>query len=59
MNDLLVYVLYPLTVAGVLSIFGIIYKLFSTLVERMIHHEITASLHHQRIQALEQIRHRN
>lgn len=58
MNELLIYILYPLTVAGVISIFGIIYRLFSTLVERMIHHEVTASVHHVRIEALERRHHR-
>lgn len=53
MNDLLIYVLYPLTVGGVLSIFGVIYHLFSTLIARVIAHEITTTAHHERITNLE------
>jgi hypothetical protein len=52
---LLIYVLYPLTVAGVISVFGIIYRVFSSLIERMNQHEITVTIHHERISNLEKM----
>lgn len=57
MEMLLLYVVYPLIVAGVLGVFGFIYSLFGNMLKRIQQTELIATDHHARLSFLER-RHR-
>lgn len=57
MNDLLIYVVYPLTVGGVFSLFAVVYRLFSNLITKVLTHEIHIAQHQEQILHLQKRHH--
>lgn len=54
-DNVLIYLVYPLVLAAIIGIFGLLYALFANLLNRIDHHSTTLHMHHYRIAHIESI----